>query len=198
MIRSCATATSCINTDPLTTRANLGPIRKALLDDNISSHLAGVDTSADLFFMSGAESVTFTVIHRAKGNEAGMVYIVNAQECQSSTYNLARVRNRPCDDAQQSLGAGVGCGPENGAARRGSTTASNKPTTGCRFGIPPHPSWKSCAKRGDEPGRIQRHQLTPSPGGTGVDTVRRAHPRDHWAVRSAVSGGRAHGRCARA
>ena len=53
-----------------------------------------MDTSADVFFMPGAESVTFTGIYRAKGNEAGMVYIVNAQECQSSTYNLARVRNR--------------------------------------------------------------------------------------------------------
>lgn len=83
-----------INTDPVRTRANLGPIRKALLDRRIANHLAGVDTSADVFFQTPRESVTFTGIYRAKGNEAGMVYIVNAEECQSSSANLARVRNR--------------------------------------------------------------------------------------------------------
>lgn len=83
-----------INTDPITTRGNLGPIRTRLYDRKIQSHLAGVDTSADVFFNPGSESVTFTGIYRAKGNEAGMVYIVNAEECQSSSYNLARVRNR--------------------------------------------------------------------------------------------------------
>lgn len=83
-----------INTNPLTTRNNLGPIRTNLLNRNVMSHLAGVDTSSDVFLKSGSESVTFTGIYRAKGNEAGMVYIVNAEECQSSHYNLARVRNR--------------------------------------------------------------------------------------------------------
>lgn len=83
-----------INTDPLTTRDNLGPIRRVLLERGVSSHLAGVDHSADTFFRPDAESVTFTGIFRAKGNEAAMVYIVNAQECQSSAYNLALVRNR--------------------------------------------------------------------------------------------------------
>ncbi|QLY30418.1 ATP-binding domain-containing protein [Nocardia huaxiensis] len=83
-----------INTNPLTTRGNLGPIRTSLLDRKIMSHLAGVDVSADVFFNPGSESVTFTGIYRAKGNEAGMVYIVNAEECQASHYNLARVRNR--------------------------------------------------------------------------------------------------------
>jgi superfamily I DNA and RNA helicase len=83
-----------INTDPLTTRDNVGPIRKALLDRSVDNHLAGVDTRADVFFKAGSESVTFTGIYRAKGNEAGMVYIVNAHECQSSASNLASVRNR--------------------------------------------------------------------------------------------------------
>src|SRR5262249_5252409 len=41
-----------------------------------------------------AQSVTFTGIYRAKGNEAGMVYIINAQDCHSSAYNLASIRNR--------------------------------------------------------------------------------------------------------
>lgn len=83
-----------INTDPVRTRANLGPIRKALLDLSIPNHLAGVDAAADTFFQPGTDSITFTGIHRAKGNEAGMVYIVNADECQAASGNLAKIRNR--------------------------------------------------------------------------------------------------------
>jgi superfamily I DNA and RNA helicase len=83
-----------INTDPLRTRANLGPIRQLLLERSIPNHLAGVDTVADVFFQPESNSITFTGIYRAKGNEAGMVYIVNADECQSGSANLARLRNR--------------------------------------------------------------------------------------------------------
>jgi superfamily I DNA and RNA helicase len=83
-----------INTDPLRTRGNLGPLRKTLLDRSIPNHLAGVDTLADVFFQPDRDSITFTGIYRAKGNEVGMVYIVNADECQSGSTNLARLRNR--------------------------------------------------------------------------------------------------------
>lgn len=83
-----------INPDPLTTGERVGPIRRRLLDIGINSHLAGVDTNPDIFFRPGADSVTFTGIFRAKGNEAGMVYIVNAQDCHSAAWNLARIRNR--------------------------------------------------------------------------------------------------------
>jgi superfamily I DNA and RNA helicase len=83
-----------INTDPLTTRNKMGPIRRRLLDQGVSSHLAGVDTDPDIFFKPESASVTFTGIFRAKGNEAGMVYIVNAQDCHSSAFNLATIRNR--------------------------------------------------------------------------------------------------------
>ncbi|HEY0942601.1 MAG TPA: ATP-binding domain-containing protein [Steroidobacter sp.] len=82
-----------INPDPLTTRERVGPIRKRLLDMRISSHLAGVDTDPDVFFQSDTPSITFTGIYRAKGNEAGMVYIINAQDCFAG-WNLASVRNR--------------------------------------------------------------------------------------------------------
>ena len=82
-----------INPDPLTTRGNVGPIRSRLLEEGINSHLAGIDTNPDIFFKSEA-SVTFTGIHRAKGNEAGMVYIVNAHDCYSAGLNLSRIRNR--------------------------------------------------------------------------------------------------------
>lgn len=83
-----------INTDPLSTRNRLGPLRRMLLDRGIPNHLAGVDTVADVFFTPERDSVTFTGIYRAKGNEAGMVYIVNAEDAQSSSVNLARLRNR--------------------------------------------------------------------------------------------------------
>lgn len=83
-----------INTNPLTTRKKTGPIRKRLLDTGIQSHLAGVDTDPDVFYAPGRDSLTFTGIHRAKGNEAGMVYIINAQDCHSAAWNLSTIRNR--------------------------------------------------------------------------------------------------------
>ncbi|MBF0131193.1 MAG: ATP-binding domain-containing protein [Magnetococcales bacterium] len=84
-----------INPDPPTTRDAVGPIRKQLLELRVNSHLAGVDTSPDVFFDADSKSVAFTGIYRAKGNEAGMVYIINAQDCYSSFGNVAGVlRNR--------------------------------------------------------------------------------------------------------
>ncbi|WP_084074975.1 DEAD/DEAH box helicase [Demequina sp. NBRC 110052] len=83
-----------INPNGITARNNLAPLRSQLLDAGIANHLAGVDTSADVFFDRDSESVTFTGIHRAKGNEAGMVYIVNAQEGLDALTNQAAVRNR--------------------------------------------------------------------------------------------------------
>ena len=81
-----------ISTDPLSARKKLGRIRAALFARDIPSHLAGVDTESDVFRRTG--SVTCTGIHRAKGNEAAMVYVVNAEEAHGSTANLAHVRNR--------------------------------------------------------------------------------------------------------
>lgn len=83
-----------INPDPLTTRSRVGRIRRQLLELNINSHLAGVDTDTDIFFQSGVPSITFTGIYRAKGNEAGMVYIINAQDCDTVGGNLGCIRNR--------------------------------------------------------------------------------------------------------
>ena len=83
-----------INPDPRTTRSSVGPIRSRLLEMGINSHLAGVDTDPDTFFQTGKNLVTFTGVFRAKGNEAGMVYIINAQDCHSSLRNLASIRNQ--------------------------------------------------------------------------------------------------------
>lgn len=81
-----------INPDPRTTRGNVGRSRRLLLDMGINSHIAGVDTDPNVFF--NQESVTFTGIYRAKGNEAGMVYVINAQDCHGTTLNLANKRNQ--------------------------------------------------------------------------------------------------------
>lgn len=83
-----------IHPDPLTARMNVGPIRKRLFEAGIQTHLAGVDTEADIFFRTDTPSVTFTGIYRAKGNEAGMVYVINAQDCNGSGAGLANLRNR--------------------------------------------------------------------------------------------------------
>lgn len=83
-----------INPDPLSTKNAVGPIRKILFNAGVQTHLAGVDTSPDIFFDDTGASVAFTGIFRAKGNEAGMVYIVNAERCYSSWGSLARVRNQ--------------------------------------------------------------------------------------------------------
>lgn len=83
-----------INTNPPSTRSAVGSIRKQLFELGINSHLAGVDTSPDVFFDADSKSIAFTGIFRVKGNEAGMVYIINAQDCYSSFGNLASVRNR--------------------------------------------------------------------------------------------------------
>lgn len=83
-----------INPDPLKTRTAVGSIRKVLFEYEINSHLTGVDTTPDKFFWPENNSIAFTGIHRAKGNEAGMVYIINAQDCYESFGNLSTVRNQ--------------------------------------------------------------------------------------------------------
>ena len=83
-----------INPNPLTTRANCGLPRELLARMNINSHIAGQDTNPDMFYMTGTESITFTGIYRVKGNEAGMVYVIHAQDCHSTARNLATLRNQ--------------------------------------------------------------------------------------------------------
>ena len=83
-----------INPDPLTTRDAVKNARTLLMEQGINSNLAGVTTVADIFTEPG--TVTFTGIFRAKGNEAAMVYVINAHDCfdESQPRELARIRNR--------------------------------------------------------------------------------------------------------
>lgn len=83
-----------INPDPIKTQEAVGRVRQLLFSAGINSEIAGVSTSRDIFSKDGA--VTFTGIFRAKGNEAGMVYVLNAQDCYSAftKSQLALIRNR--------------------------------------------------------------------------------------------------------
>ena len=65
-----------IISDPLTSRTEAGILVKELNKLNIPSHLAGVTSSRDQLFFE--DSIAITNIYRAKGNEASMVYIINA------------------------------------------------------------------------------------------------------------------------
>lgn len=83
-----------INPDPLKTKDAVGDARRTLMQMGINSNLAGVTTIADVFTEPG--TVTFTGIFRAKGNEAAMVYVINAQDCFGALLprEVARIRNR--------------------------------------------------------------------------------------------------------
>jgi len=79
-----------IHPEPYTAKRAVGAIRTELFNKGINSNLAGVTTTPDEFFKDNA--VVFTQIYRAKGNEAPMVYIINAQECFDAV-NVAQKRN---------------------------------------------------------------------------------------------------------
>ena len=83
-----------INPEPIKTRKAVAKARSALFAKGINNSLAGVSGSPDVFFEQ--DVVTFTGIFRAKGNEAAMVYIINAQDCYGAfpPVLLARARNR--------------------------------------------------------------------------------------------------------
>jgi superfamily I DNA and RNA helicase len=81
-----------INPDPLKTRKAVARARAILFEKKINSSLAGVSTSPDVFFEN--EAVTFKGIFRSKGNEAAMVYIINADDCYDSYFPAFRARGR--------------------------------------------------------------------------------------------------------
>ncbi len=79
-----------IHPEPYTARTAVGLIREKLFQKGINSNLAGVTTTPDEFFKDN--TIVFTQIFRAKGNEASMVYIINAQEC-FDAINISQKRN---------------------------------------------------------------------------------------------------------
>lgn len=79
-----------IHPDPKVTKSYVSHIRIMLMDRGIRSHIVGVQTTPDDFFQE--ESIAISQIYRAKGNEAAMVYLVNADLCARGV-NLSRKRN---------------------------------------------------------------------------------------------------------
>jgi superfamily I DNA and RNA helicase len=79
-----------IHPNPIKAKNELAPLRNLLFKKGIESHVAGVNTSPDDFFME--ESIAFTSIFRAKGNEAAMVYVVASEYCYGG-YELIKKRN---------------------------------------------------------------------------------------------------------
>lgn len=83
-----------INPMSLTTKDEVGAIRKILSTYKINTHIAGV-FNPDEFLEDN--SIAFTGINRAKGNEVPMVYVINAQDCHSHPFfsdrDLIRRRN---------------------------------------------------------------------------------------------------------
>jgi superfamily I DNA and RNA helicase len=63
--------------DPITAKKRASRIGAALARHEIETHLVGVNTSADEFWVR--DSVAMAHIHRAKGNEGPMVYVVDSQ-----------------------------------------------------------------------------------------------------------------------
>lgn len=79
-----------IHSNPFTTKTAVANARRMLYERKIQSTVAGVTGSPDDFFEE--DSVMFTSIYRAKGNEAAMVYFINAQYCASGS-GLGTKRN---------------------------------------------------------------------------------------------------------
>jgi superfamily I DNA and RNA helicase len=65
--------------DPRKVPQDAAELIAALEAQGLESHIAGVTSSVDELFVE--DSVALTGIYRAKGNEAPMVYIMNAQYC---------------------------------------------------------------------------------------------------------------------
>lgn len=63
--------------DPRNARQRAHSISRKLEIRNIAAHLVGVQTSQDRIFQEN--SIAITHIHRAKGNEAAVVYVADAQ-----------------------------------------------------------------------------------------------------------------------
>lgn len=83
-----------ISPDAIATKNATNEIRSMLLAAGVNSHIAG-EMNADVF--TKEDSVAFSGIYRAKGNEASVVYVINSQHCFEAPFgssgNLIKRRN---------------------------------------------------------------------------------------------------------
>lgn len=76
--------------EPRSIKSESAKLVKVLAGLKIPAHVAGVTASRDRMF--NAHSVALTGIYRAKGNEAPVVYVVNAEHCYDG-FELSKKRN---------------------------------------------------------------------------------------------------------
>lgn len=76
--------------EALTAKKRAPVFINALQNQGLRGHLAGVNSSQDELFVK--DSVAISHIFRAKGNEAPMVYVVDAQDC-AAGFGLITLRN---------------------------------------------------------------------------------------------------------
>ena len=74
--------------DAYTAKRRAARLATALARRDISSHLVGVSSSVDAIFMK--DSIAIAQIYRAKGNEAPMVYVLDAQFAVGATRAIPR------------------------------------------------------------------------------------------------------------
>lgn len=79
-----------IHPEVYTYKSEFSALRKILFENKIESHITGVNTSPDDFFIE--KSIACTSIFRAKGNEAAVVYVINADFCYGGS-ELIKKRN---------------------------------------------------------------------------------------------------------
>lgn len=92
-------------------KSETSPLRALLVKKGIKAHLAGVSTSRDDFFID--DSIAFTSIFRAKGNEAAMVYIMHTNYCWGGM-ELIKRRNTLFTAITRSKGWVRACGMGSG------------------------------------------------------------------------------------
>jgi superfamily I DNA and RNA helicase len=76
--------------EAITAPKKAAPVMRALEKAGISSHITGVTASRDVIFVD--DSVAISGIFRAKGNEAPLVFLANAEYCYSGS-ELSKRRN---------------------------------------------------------------------------------------------------------
>jgi superfamily I DNA and RNA helicase len=67
--------------DTMTSRATGARMLSALRENGLQGHVPGITSSRDEIFKDG--SIAVTHIHRAKGNEAPVIFVVDADFCES-------------------------------------------------------------------------------------------------------------------
>lgn len=99
-----------IMSDPIAAKNDSTGVLRALAERSISAHVAGVTSTLDALFEE--DSIAVTGIYRAKGNEAAMVYILDADYCYEG-WELIRRRNILFTAMTRSRGwvRVCGCGP---------------------------------------------------------------------------------------